>query len=96
MNTIKIKRTALYCSPTSERKRVITIAHNANQMGISVCNPKDRYSKKIGRDIAMNRLTKCPLEMPQDLTKLDYEEICVLALTVVKSKMLDSIKGNVV
>ena len=96
MENVKIKRTTLYCGFTSPKKRVITIAHNDNQMGISVCNPKDRYSKKIGRDIAMNRLSKCPLNMPQDMSKLDYEEICVLALTVVKSKMLDSIKDGVV
>lgn len=92
MSEVKIKRTALYCSPTSERKRVITIAHTENQMGISICNPKDKHSKKIGRQIATNRLIKSPLNMPQNLSKLNHEEICVLALTIVKSTVLDSIK----
>jgi hypothetical protein len=96
MDKIKIKRTALYCGHNSDRKRVITIAHTDDKMGISVCNPNDRYSKKIGREIATNRLNKNPLNMPQNLSKLNYEEICVLALTVVKSTMLDSIKGGVV
>jgi|ADurb_Total_1213_FD_contig_31_502251_length_1075_multi_10_in_0_out_0_1 hypothetical protein len=93
MNTIKFKRVVLYCGINSTKKRIITIAHTNNQMGISICNPKERFNKKIGRDIAMGRLQNKPLTLPQNLSKLNYEEICILALTIVKSTMLNRINN---
>lgn len=96
MDSIKIKRTAIFSGMFSDRKRVITIAHTDNKMGISICNPKDKHIKKIGTELAIKRLMETPMEVPQDLSRLNYEEIVVIGLTIVKSKMLVSIKGGVV
>lgn len=63
------------CDPT-EPRRILTIARKIvitqsgqkqMEMGYSICSPSDQFCKAKGRQIALGRLEKTPIEAERDL-----------------------------
>lgn len=44
----------------------VIVAHIGNKCGIAWCSPKDKFSKKIGRNIAIDRLFTTPIKLKSD------------------------------
>lgn len=94
---MKIKYFRLYGSQKKAEKkpRIVTVVYTDNSVGIAICNPNDHFSKRVGRDLATKMLNEKPFIVPQNLNKLDYNEIEVIIFTIIKSNMI-TYKENVI
>ena len=70
---------------------VVNEEDNQLRIGLSICNPKDNFCKKIGRLIAEGRACKKP-EQIIDLTGVPGKDYCDKFVEFCKSKELWDIK----
>lgn len=76
-----------YCYGYGGLTLVVDHSHQPPIFGYALCNPNDQFSRKKGRDIALDCLKKKPLTLPRGLFACEVTS-CAVARVLEENKGL--------
>lgn len=60
----------LLCGRKGDVRRItVSTIPELGLIGVAVCNPSDRFVKKIGRELSIKKLTSAPIKLPMPIPR---------------------------